>query len=229
LIAGATSLQGYFFGSVAFRYFHPDDVISGEGTRLHGGRFVPAGVRAVYASLEEETALREVTSRKSALGGRGQIPVGEYPRMTYVLSVATHRNLDLAETLPSELANVVRICLRGPGYDVSQIVADIWISEGIDSVVFPSATAPAETLQCIWQTPPLAVSRFAIVPKSWRLSADHVRGSVAGSDSFLTCRSRPCRAFSTAALRTDIPCENQDLFPRKQPTQLPTHGRVFST
>jgi RES domain-containing protein len=69
LIAEATSLQGDFFRSVAFRHFHPDDVISGEGTRLHGGRFVPAGVRAVYASFEEETALREVASRKSALGG----------------------------------------------------------------------------------------------------------------------------------------------------------------
>ena len=140
LIAGATSLKGDFFRSVAFRYFHPEDVISGDGTRLHGGRFVPVGVRAVYASLEEETAQREVTSRKSALGGRSQISVGEYPRMTYVLSVATNRNLDLAATLPSELANVVRRCLRGPGYSVSQELAASWISEGIDSVVFPSAT-----------------------------------------------------------------------------------------
>jgi hypothetical protein len=94
LMAGATSLQGDFFRSVAFRYFHPDDVIS----------------------------------------------VGEYPRMTYVLSVATQRNLDLAATLSSELANLVRLCLRGSGYDVSQQLAEIWISEGIDSVVFPSAT-----------------------------------------------------------------------------------------
>ena len=85
LIAGATSLQGDFFRSVAFRYFHPDDVISGEGTRLNGGRFVPVRVRAVYASLEEETALREVASRKSALGGRSQIGVGEYSRMNYLL------------------------------------------------------------------------------------------------------------------------------------------------
>jgi RES domain-containing protein len=140
LIAGATTLQGDFFRSVAFRYLHPDDVISGEGTRLNGGRFVPVGVRAVYASLEEETALREVTSRKNALGGRSQISVGEYPRMTYVLSVATNRNLDLAMTLPSELASVVRRCLRGPEYYGSQELAEIWISDGIDSVVFPSAT-----------------------------------------------------------------------------------------
>ena len=140
LIAGATSLKGDFFRSVAFRYFHPDDVISGEGTRLHGGRFVPVGVRAVYASLEEQTALREVTSRKNALGGRSQISVGEYPRMTYVLSVATSRNLDLSATLPSELENVVRLCLAGTGYSVSQELAAIWIAESIDSVVFPSTT-----------------------------------------------------------------------------------------
>jgi hypothetical protein len=97
-------------------------------------------VRAVYASLEEETALREVTTRKSTLGGRSQISVGDYPRMTYILSVATNRNLDLAATLPSELANVVRLCLRGPGYHVSQEFAALRISEGIDGVVFPSAT-----------------------------------------------------------------------------------------
>jgi RES domain-containing protein len=139
-MAGATPLQGDFFRSVAFRHFHPDDVISGEGTRLNGGRFVPVGVRSVYASLEEETALREVTARKSVLGGRSQISVGEYRPMTYVLSVAMNRNLDLAATIPSELANVVRLCLRKPGYYVSQELAAIWISESIDGVVFPSAT-----------------------------------------------------------------------------------------
>jgi hypothetical protein len=84
--------------------------------------------------------LREVTSRQRALGGRSGINVGEYPQMTYVLSVATQRNLDLAATLSSELANLVRLCLRGAGYDVSQQLTEIWISEGIDSVVFPSAT-----------------------------------------------------------------------------------------
>ena len=139
LIAGATPLKGDFFRSVAFRYFHPDDVISGEGTQSNGGRFVPVGVRAVYASFDEATALREVSTRKYALGGRSQINLGEYPRMTYVLSVATQRNLDLAETLPMELGNVVRQCIRGDGYSDSQGLAAIWIAGSIDSVVFPSA------------------------------------------------------------------------------------------
>jgi hypothetical protein len=60
--------------------------------------------------------------------------------MTYVLSVATYRNLHLAVMLPSELASVVRRCVARPGYSVSQELAAICISEGIDSVVFPSAT-----------------------------------------------------------------------------------------
>jgi RES domain-containing protein len=110
-------------------------------TRLHGGRFVPVGVRAVYASLEEKTALREVMTRKTAFGRSKPDKCREYSRMKYVLSAATNRNLDLAATLPSEQANVVRRCLRGPGYYVSQELAAIWISEGIYNVVFPSAGA----------------------------------------------------------------------------------------
>ena len=140
LIASAVPLKGDFFRSVAFHYFHPDDVISGEGTRLNGGRFVPVAVKAVFASLEEETAMREVTTRKSALGGRNQINVGDYPRMTYVISVATHRNLDLAATLPRELAKTVARCLHTHEYSASQELAAVWIAEGIESVVFPSAT-----------------------------------------------------------------------------------------
>jgi RES domain len=48
--------------------------------------------------------------------------------------------LIFAAALPSELANVVRLCPRRPGYHASQELAAIWISEGIDSVVFPSVT-----------------------------------------------------------------------------------------
>ena len=141
LIADAKPLSGDFFRSVAFRYFHPDTVIDGEGTRLAGGRFVPVGVNAVYAGFDEETALREVTARKKALGGRAQIDIEEYPRLTYVITVKTRRSIDLAANLPPELAAVIRRCLRHGQYSASQELATIWIGQGIDSVVFPSATA----------------------------------------------------------------------------------------
>jgi len=78
LISRAAPLRGNFFRSVAFRYIHPDDVVSGQGTRLHGGRFVPRGVPAVYASLEEETALREAASRQRLISGRSHIKLRDY-------------------------------------------------------------------------------------------------------------------------------------------------------
>ena len=84
--------------------------------------------------------MREVTARKTALSGGKQIDVGEYPRMTYVLSVTTQRNLNLGGKLPRELAGVVAECLRGPLYSASQELATIWIAQGIESVVFPSVT-----------------------------------------------------------------------------------------
>jgi RES domain-containing protein len=67
------------FRSVELAYGHPDDVISGEGTRLHGGRFVPKGRRAIHASLDEETGIREVSARKARLGGQAQILLKDYP------------------------------------------------------------------------------------------------------------------------------------------------------
>ena len=60
--------------------------------------------------------------------------------MTYGISVETRRNLDLAANVPSELANIVGICLRGRRHSASQQLAANWIAEGAESVVFPSAT-----------------------------------------------------------------------------------------
>jgi hypothetical protein len=125
------------------------------------------------------------------------------------LSVATHRNLDLAVTLPSELANVVRLCLRRKGYSVSQELAAIWISEEIDTVVFPSVTRAGRNVAVYLAN---ALGGSVIVRNraevSWRPSADHASGSATGSGSFLTRRSR-CQAFSNARRGTDLLCENQ--------------------
>ena len=92
----ASPLNGEFFRSVELAYGHPDDVISGEGTRLYGGRFVKPGTRAVYGSADEETAFRESAARMNRLAGRGGARVIAYARITYVIAVrvATHVDLD---------------------------------------------------------------------------------------------------------------------------------------
>lgn len=140
LISRASPLTGDFFRSVAFRHIHPDDVISGTGTRLQGGRFVPRGVAAVYASLEEETALREVTCRKRVISGRSHVDLRDYPRMIYVIRIATERNLDLSLPVPRELKNLLIRSLRPGPHTVSQAIGALCIEAGIESVIFPSAT-----------------------------------------------------------------------------------------
>jgi RES domain-containing protein len=82
LCASAAPFDDSCFRSVELAWAHPDDVISGEGTRLKGGRFAAKGTRAVYGSLDEETAAREVTARKARLGGRAIISLKDYPRPT---------------------------------------------------------------------------------------------------------------------------------------------------
>ena len=50
--------------------------------------------RAVYASLDEETAAREVTARKARLGGKAQIALKDYPRLTYAVAIEAKKCVD---------------------------------------------------------------------------------------------------------------------------------------
>ena len=65
----AVPLKGVYFRSVEYRYMDPADVLSGAGTRAHGGRFAAVGIRAVYLSATDSGASKEITARKARLGG----------------------------------------------------------------------------------------------------------------------------------------------------------------
>jgi RES domain-containing protein len=93
--ADAKPFEDSCFPSVELAWAYPDDVISGEGTKAKGNRFAAKGTRAIYASLDEETATKEVTARKARLGGAAQISLTDYPRLMYVVSIEAKRCLDL--------------------------------------------------------------------------------------------------------------------------------------
>ena len=95
LVATATAGEGTFFRSVEITYAVPDDVVSGEGTRLNGGRFAPAGIRAVFASLNEETAAREAAARRRRLAGTPPVDFKGYPKLTYLINARMAKCVDL--------------------------------------------------------------------------------------------------------------------------------------
>ena len=127
------------FRSVELAWAHPDDVISGEGARLKGGRFAAKGTRAVYASLDEETATREVTARKARLGGKAQIALKDYPRLTYAIAIRAKKCLDFRNigsnaVLKDVLAAASDLDDLGPSQEVGAYLLD----KGIEAIIFPS-------------------------------------------------------------------------------------------
>lgn len=137
LIQGAGSLEGEFFRSVEIRYAHPSKVISGEGTRLQGGRFARPGVRALYVAADEVTALQEVTARKQRLGGQQQIPLTNYPRVTYVIRVRLSLHVNLAN--PAVRSHpMVQACLD-TDLMISQEVGGFVRLRGAQGIIYPSA------------------------------------------------------------------------------------------
>lgn len=146
-ISQAAPIKGHFFRSVEYRYMDPVEVLSGAGARAYGGRFAPVGTRAVYLSATDAGASKEVTARKSRLGGVGQISVDKYPRVVYAVAVDLKKALHLSGLGSSLVAEAVRAaCLDKNDLRPSMELARELISEGIQGLVFPSVVGGDDNL-----------------------------------------------------------------------------------
>ena len=146
-ISCAAPMKGLFFRSVEYRYMDPIDVLSGDGARAYGGRFAPVGARAVYLSVTDSGASKEVTARKSRLGGVGQISIDRYPRVVYAVAVDLKKALDLSTLGSSQGAKTVRTaCLDKDDLTSSMELARELISAGIQGLVFPSVVGGDDNL-----------------------------------------------------------------------------------
>src|SRR5437867_3016068 len=85
---------------VVFRFVEPiyateRDLLTGEGSRIHGGRWNPKNSFAtVYAALEDSTALAE---SKAAFAYYGWDQADALPRTLVAIDVQLHRVLDLTD------------------------------------------------------------------------------------------------------------------------------------
>jgi RES domain-containing protein len=139
LCGSAVPFDDSCFRSVELAWAHPDDVVSGKGTRSQGGRFAAKGTRAVYASLDEETMAREVTARKTRLGGKAQIELKDYPRLTYVISIQAKKCVDFRNVINNAvLKDVLAAVSDRDDLAPSQEVGAYLVDKGIGAVIFPS-------------------------------------------------------------------------------------------
>jgi len=143
----AVPLKGVYFRSVEYRYMDPADVLSGAGTRAHGGRFAAVGTRAVYLSATDSGASKEVMARKARLGGAVQISTDKYPRVVYAVDVNLKRTLDLSALGSSQKAETVRtVCLAKNDLAASMDLARELDAQGIQGLLFPSVVGGDDNL-----------------------------------------------------------------------------------
>jgi RES domain-containing protein len=143
----AAPLKGVYFRSVEYRYMDPADVLSGAGTRVHGGRFAAVGIRAVYLSATDSGASKEVTARKARLGGAAQISTDKYPRVVYAVAVNLKRALDLSALGSSQVGEAVRLaCLNKADLTASMELSRELEAEGIQGLLFPSVVGGDDNL-----------------------------------------------------------------------------------
>ena len=143
----AVPLKGVYFRSVEYRYMDPADVLSGAGTRVHGGRFADVGIRAVYLSATDSGASKEITARKARLGGAAQINTDKYPRVVYAVAVNLKRALDLSALESSQAGEAVRLaCLNKADLTASMELSRELEAEGIQGLIFPSVVGGDDNL-----------------------------------------------------------------------------------
>ena len=143
----AVPLKGVYFRSVEYRYMDPSDVLSGTGTRAHGGRFAAVGIRAVYLSATDSGASKEITARKARLGGAAQISADKYPRVVYAVVVNLKRALDLSALKLSKDGEAVRLaCLNKADLTASMELSRELEAEGIQGLLFPSVVGGDDNL-----------------------------------------------------------------------------------
>jgi len=90
----ATAFTGTAYRSSTPLYATEDDLLTGDGSKLNGGRWNPAGIAVVYASLTPEAAMAETLAHNRYYG----IAIEEAMPRTFVAIEATLRIvLDLRE------------------------------------------------------------------------------------------------------------------------------------
>ena len=146
-IKSARPLKGVFYRSVEYRFMNPDEVLSGRGAELYGGRFAEVGVKAVYLAESDAVASNEVLARKKRLGGLSQITIDKYPRIVFAVDVDLQVVLSwLRRPRSTTLAIVRDASLDENDLAPSKEVGEALRKAGIQGLQFPSVTGKGRNL-----------------------------------------------------------------------------------
>ena len=127
------------YRGILYRALNPiraREPLSGEGARLHGGRFNPKGVAALYTAISVMTAIREANQ----IGTLQPTTLVSYEAdMTPIFDATDVGALGAYDMTPADLAiDDWRMRMRAEGKAPTQILAERLIADGYAGLRVPS-------------------------------------------------------------------------------------------
>jgi RES domain-containing protein len=127
------------------RYATESDLLTGAGSKMHGGRWNPVGIAVVYNSLTPETAMAETLAQSRYFG----IPIEEsMPRVFVATVVNLHSVLDLRQGLVRQRLQVSQDRILAVDWrkevhagrvPITQLIGQAAAEIGLEGLIVPSA------------------------------------------------------------------------------------------
>jgi len=148
LLSLATRFSGVAYRSSTPEYATEDDLLTGEGSKLHGGRWNPIGIAVIYASLTPETAMAETLAHNRYYG----ISIEDaMPRTFAAIAAKLHAVLDFRDghvrrrlqvSQKRILAVDWRKDVRAGREPITQKIGQAAYEAGWEGLIVPSAVDP---------------------------------------------------------------------------------------
>jgi len=148
LLPSAVAFAESVYRSSTPKYANEWDLLTGEGSTRHGGRWNPIGMAVVYASLTPETAMVETLANNRYYG----IPVEDaMPRTFVAIAVSLQAVLDFRGGLVRQRLQVSldRILTadwrkesRAGREPITQTIGRAASEVGLEAIIAPSAVDP---------------------------------------------------------------------------------------
>lgn len=170
LLSAAKSWEGTIYRFVTVPYSNRHDLLSGAGSRLHGGRWNPAGkFNVVYGSLTPATAIVESLGTYSAFGvppekARPRVFAAVRLRLQSVLDLRDPQTLAELGLTTAAIAHDDWQALQDQGREsLTQAIGRIAWEAKLEGILVPSARQPGGSNLAIFPSRRLPGSFWRIV------------------------------------------------------------------
>jgi RES domain-containing protein len=144
----AIAFVGNGFRSTSIRYANGADLLSGKGSMIHGGRWNPPGVRAIYFALDPLTAVQESFAVAESFGFALKHLT---PRVLVCVQLALKPVVDLSNPAVRNTLKLTKQSLIQDDWLFSQHkglisptqqIGKVLLEASLEGMIVPSAAAP---------------------------------------------------------------------------------------